>query len=108
MSFNERVYEIVAKIPYGMVMNYGQIASVAGSPRCARMVGYALHALKSGTNLPWHRVVFKDGSLADFGDDNLQYKLLKAEKVSFNRDKKVDMAKHNWDAAEILVEKVFL
>ena len=42
--FNERVYKEVMKIPRGKVATYGQIAALAGKPRNARAVGYALHA----------------------------------------------------------------
>ena len=39
----ERIYEVVKKIPRGRVASYGQIAALAGNPRWARVVGYALH-----------------------------------------------------------------
>ena len=47
MNFFEIVYEVVGTIPYGHVMSYGQVARLAGNPRMARQVGWALHALKS-------------------------------------------------------------
>ena len=43
MSFYDRVYEAVCRIPKGKVATYGQIAMLAGSPRASRVVGYALH-----------------------------------------------------------------
>ena len=43
-GFFERVYEVVEQIPEGMVATYGQVALLAGRPRSARYVGYALHA----------------------------------------------------------------
>ena len=43
MNTFERIYEIVKQIPGGKVATYGQIASLAGNPRLARVVGYALH-----------------------------------------------------------------
>ena len=43
-SFFERVYEVVEQIPEGMVATYGQVALLAGRPRSARYVGYALHS----------------------------------------------------------------
>ena len=42
-GFFERVYEVVEQIPEGMVATYGQVALLAGRPRSARYVGYALH-----------------------------------------------------------------
>ena len=42
--FNQRVYEVVRRIPKGKVATYGQVAALAGAPRNARFVGYALHS----------------------------------------------------------------
>ena len=43
MTFYERIYEAVQQIPRGRVSTYGQIALLAGNPRAARAVGWALH-----------------------------------------------------------------
>ncbi|MDR1693619.1 MAG: MGMT family protein [Lactobacillaceae bacterium] len=102
-TFNQKVYDIVKRIPLGMVMNYGQIARLAGNSMASRAVGYALHNLPDPETTPWHRVVFKDGSLPKLWHE-MQYKLLKDEKVSFTRDRKVKMEKHGWDAFEIEME----
>ena len=94
-SFNEQVYDVVARIPAGRVATFGQIARMIGRPRMARFVGYASNN-KSSWHLPWHRVVFKDGSLcAGFFDE--QYKSLRAEGVKFNKDKTVKMDEYQWD-----------
>lgn len=84
--FNSRVYEIVCTIPQGFVATYGQVAALAGNPRNARFVGFALHANPQPGVIPCHRVVFKDGSLAPgfaFGGPEKQRALLEAEGVSF-------------------------
>lgn len=94
-SFNESVYEIVAKIPAGRVATFGQIARMIGRPRMARFVGYASNNQKSW-HLPWHRVVFKDGTLCSEKFFDMAYKALKAEGVKFTRDKKVIMEKYQW------------
>ena len=52
-NFFEKVYEVVKKIPEGKVTSYGAIASYLGSPRSARMVGWALN--KSNNSYPAHR-----------------------------------------------------
>lgn len=68
-------------------MNYGKVAELAGNPRMARQVGWALHALKPGHNVPWQRVVTKEGRVsprADMGGANLQKLLLESEGVIFN------------------------
>lgn len=62
--FNKRVYEVVRRIPKGKVATYGQVAVLAGAPRNARFVGYALHSNPEPGVIPCHRVVFRDGSLA--------------------------------------------
>ena len=94
-TFNEQVYDVVARIPYGRVATFGQIAQMIGRPRCARFVGYASNN-KDYWHLPWHRVVFKDGTLNP-GMPNVQYKALRAEGVKFNRDKSVIMGLFQWN-----------
>lgn len=61
-QFKEAVYKLVAKIPEGRVMTYGQVASLCGSPRSAIIVGQIAHF--GPEDLPWQRVVMKDGGLA--------------------------------------------
>ena len=61
-NFREQVYAYVAEIPPGRVMTYGQLAALAGHPRAARIVGGIAHF--GPENLPWHRVVNKQGRLA--------------------------------------------
>lgn len=61
-EFKARVEELVGQIPSGRVMTYGQIAVLCGSPRAARIVGGIAHF--GDPNLPWQRVVMKDGGLA--------------------------------------------
>lgn len=60
--FKENVEILVAQIPNGRVMTYGQLAALAGSPLASRIVGGIAHF--SDDNLPWHRVVNKKGGLA--------------------------------------------
>jgi methylated-DNA-protein-cysteine methyltransferase-like protein len=60
--FREKVEALVARIPVGRVMTYGQLATLAGSPLAARIVGGIAHF--GDTTLPWQRVVNKQGGLA--------------------------------------------
>lgn len=60
--FALEVYDLVAKIPKGRIMTYGQIAALCGSPRSARIVGQIAHW--GPLELPWQRVVNKNGGLA--------------------------------------------
>lgn len=62
-DFRAQVYELVAQIPAGRVMTYGQIAALCGRPRAARIVGGIAHF--GDLDLPWQRVVKKDGGLAE-------------------------------------------
>ena len=85
-GFNARVYEVVRRIPRGEVATYGQVAALAGAPRNARFVGFALHANPEPGAIPCHRVVFRDGSLAPgfaFGGPERQRRLLEDEGVRF-------------------------
>lgn len=61
-DFRERVESIVAQIPKGRVMTYGQLAALCGNPQAARIVGGIAHF--GDPNLPWQRVVNKKGGLA--------------------------------------------
>ena len=94
-TFNEQVYDTVARIPYGRVATFGQIAQMIGRPKCARFVGYASNN-KDYWHLPWHRVVFKDGVLNP-GMPDVQYRKLKAEGVKFNPDKTDVMTEFQWN-----------
>jgi len=82
----DKFYEIVKRIPRGKVMTYGQVAALAGFPRCARQVGFALHRNPCSKTIPCHRVVFKDGSLSPafaFGGERKQRELLEQEGIVF-------------------------
>lgn len=78
---------------------------LAGSPHAVRAVGYALHQARAEDNVPWQRVVYKDGGMA-FADAG-QRVLLAAEGTVFTDEGKVDMAVCGWDAAEIEAELFF-
>ena len=85
-TVNARVYAVFKRIPRGSVATYGQVAALAGAPRNARAVGYALHANPEPGVIPCHRVVFRDGSLAPgfaFGGPQEQRALLEGEGVIF-------------------------
>lgn len=94
----EAIYDIIEQIPRGKVASYGQIAGLAGNQRWARVVGYALHALPHESNIPWHRVVKKNGEViggSESSGGKLQTELLKGEGVGFV-DGHVDMEQYQW------------
>jgi methylated-DNA-protein-cysteine methyltransferase-like protein len=61
-NFRERVEALVSEIPEGRVMTYGQLAALCGNARAARIVGGIAHF--GDPDLPWQRVVNKQGGLA--------------------------------------------
>lgn len=88
-SFFQRVYAVVAQIPYGTAVSYGDIARVIGAPGKARYVGYAMRHCPE--HLPWHRVVRADGSIAGGAFAPLRETLLRREGVPFLDDGRVDL-----------------
>lgn len=100
MNTFEKIYEQVKKIPEGKVASYAQIALLAGNPRWSRVVGYALHVNPEPGIIPCHRVVKKDGRVAEgfaFGGENVQRDLLISEGVTFIDNVRVDMKKCQWE-----------
>ena len=99
-SSYQRIYTVVNMIPKGHVATYGQVAELAGLPRQARLVGYALNMLPKGTRIPWHRVINAQGKVSlrieGEGSDNRQIRLLKREKVRFNQQGFVDLKVFRW------------
>lgn len=107
-EFTKRIYEVVQQIPRGCVASYGQVAALAGNPRGARGVGFALHRNPRPGEIPCHRVVFRDGSLCSgfaFGGEGAQRALLAAEDVAFLPDGRVDLQKCAWLGAPRAREK---
>jgi methylated-DNA-protein-cysteine methyltransferase-like protein len=95
-AFNKRVWAIVAKLPPGQVISYGQLAILAGRPGAPRLAGRAMREAPEG--LPCHRVVRSDGSLspADMFH-GLQRQMLEQEGVCFLKSGRVDMARSGVD-----------
>ncbi|MBN6886839.1 methylated-DNA-protein-cysteine methyltransferase related protein [Cytobacillus horneckiae] len=96
--FTARVIEAIKHIPPGTVMTYGQIARIAGSPRAARQVARVLHSMSRNYQLPWHRVVNKDGKimLSDPDQANMQQYLLESEGILFLQKGIVELAKYQY------------
>lgn len=98
-DFRVRVCALVAQIPRGRVMTYGQIAALCGSPRAARIVGGIAHW--GDQSLPWQRVVKADGSLAEGFPGGVagHRAALEPEGVSFSGDR-VRIGLHRWSPDE--------
>ena len=94
-----RIYRVVRRVPRGRVATYGQVADLAGLPGHARQVGYALHGLQSGNDVPWHRVINARGEISRRsvpGPELTQRMLLEREGVRLDRRGRVDLARFSW------------
>jgi methylated-DNA-protein-cysteine methyltransferase related protein len=99
-NFYAAVYRLVAQIPRGRVATYGRIARWLGHPSAARAVGYALHALPTGSEVPWQRVINAAGRVSSRCDrhyEAIQRALLEAEGVTFDTYGNVDLQRFGWD-----------
>ncbi|MEO4045822.1 MGMT family protein [Pseudomonas sp. CAU 1711] len=96
------LYQVLAEVPEGKVISYGELAALAGLGRAARWVGRTLSQLPEDTRLPWHRVLGAGGRLSlpagsPSGDE--QRARLRAEGLSI-RNERVDMRRHGWRPME--------
>jgi len=92
-------YDVVRRIPAGKVATYGQVARLAGMPRCARTVGYAMAGCRD-PQIPCHRVVDRFGGTKPCFDTfapGTQRALLEAEGVIFRADGTVDLEQSLWN-----------
>ena len=97
-SVFEKIYEVVKQIPRGKVATYGQIALLAGNPRWARVVGYALHVNPDPDTIPCYRVVNREGRVSPafaFGGENMQILMLEGDGIEVT-DGKVDLSVCQW------------
>ena len=98
MTVFEKIYEVVCSIPEGKVATYGQVAMLAGNPRWARVVGYALHVNPYPGIIPCHRVVNREGGVAPgfaFGGEGIQRQLLESEGIVFEPNGRIDLEKYS-------------
>lgn len=93
----QRIYALVARVPPGKVVTYGQLALALGMPHGARVVGWAMRSCPQG--VPWHRVVNSRGEtgVRDPLGSRLQRSLLEDEGVEFGLGNKIDLALYTWD-----------
>ncbi len=104
MNFYDKVYTCVKNIPRGKVATYGQIAGLIGSPRGARMVGWAMHAMDGGRleEIPWQRVINREGRISTTCEEHTadeQARLLKTdgvEVITKNNNYWIDLNRFLW------------
>lgn len=97
MTVFEKIYEVVMTIPEGRVATYGQVAALAGNPRWARVVGYALHNNPQPGVIPCHRVLNRQGRTAAafaFGGGDVQRQMLENEGIVFEKDGTVNLERY--------------
>lgn len=101
-SILQRVYDLVRQIPAGRVMSYGQVGDTVVPPLSARVVGRIMY--HASEDVPWWRVVGKDGDLLIIKRDpqmaRLQRHLLAQEGVVFHEDGRVNMDICRWQPDE--------
>lgn len=105
-GFFDRVYEVVALIPYGRVTSYGAIAAFLGSKGSSRMVGWAMNQSHvSDQAIPAHRVVNRNGLLtgkAHFGGQDVMKQLLEQEGLLVENDRILNFRERFWDPSREL------
>ncbi|BDG04550.1 hypothetical protein AMOR_35460 [Anaeromyxobacter oryzae] len=99
-------YRVVRRIPRGQVATYGEVALLAGKPRAARQVGYALAALRGAKHdIPWQRVLGTRPrghaaiSILDPMGAAVQRDLLETEGVAFDERGLVALDRFGWSRA---------
>ncbi len=89
-AWMKNVWQVVAGIPRGHVLTYGDVARLAGRKGWARRVGRALHRAPQRMKLPWHRVINAQGKIS-FPADSSAYReqrhLLEREGVKFQGER---------------------
>lgn len=79
MTFRDKVFAVVKKIPKGKILTYKEVARLVNSPKSYRAVGNVLHT-NFDKNIPCHRVIRSDGITGGYNRGNSRkLKLLKEE-----------------------------
>lgn len=95
------VWQVVAGIPRGHVLTYGEVARLAGMSRAARRVSMAMRRAPRGMKLPWHRVINAQGKISfptDSSGYQRQKELLEQEGVVFMNGK-IDLERFGYQGA---------
>ncbi len=107
-EFTQRALKIIAGIPAGHVMTYGQIAALAGSPRAARQIVRILHSMSKKHKLPWHRVINAQGKigLQDLDSFTLQKMALECEGIVVSAAGEIELERYQFHP-QVVDEPVF-
>lgn len=91
VNFNEKVWNMIRKIPMGNVATYGQIARSLKNPEASRAVGNACNKNPDSPNTPCHRVISGNGKLGGFASGSKKkIRLLLSEGIKVNNNKIID------------------
>ena len=108
-ALTRRIYAVVAKIPRGHILSYGDVAALAGRPRAPRAVGAALSSLPDDLDIPWWRVVNGAGRISTseiHHTAQVQRALLEDEGVAFSKGGHIDWDRFGWSADDELINGV--
>lgn len=97
-EFTQRALKIIAHIPVGHVMTYGQIAALAGSPRAARQIVRILHSMSRKHQLPWHRVINAKGKIGLQDEESMMVQKLALERegVAVSDEGEIDLVRYQY------------
>lgn len=102
-KLEKQILDIVNAIPFGKVTTYGEIAEVIGMKSSARIVGWILNANRDKMEIPFHRVVNRNGELTGklhFATPTLMKELLISEGITFIGEA-VNMSVHLWKPKKV-------
>jgi methylated-DNA-protein-cysteine methyltransferase-like protein len=92
-----QIMAVIQRIPRGCVSTYGHVATMAGLPGRARLVGTVLRSSPLAEDLPWHRVVNAGGRLSTVGQAaRLQRQRLIADGVEVDERGRIDLSTRLW------------
>ena len=97
-GYRARVFEIVQRIPEGLVMTYGQIAEMLGEGYTARTVGFVMHAADEETT-PWQRVINSQAACSTgrvILPPDKQQRMLESEGIVFDKRGRCDLNRYRW------------
>ena len=95
------IYLVVQQVPQGRVTTYGQVAEIVGHGVDARIVGYTMAGLPAGSDVPWQRVINRQGKISLTGrSGEAQRQILEAEGVEFDEQGRIDFNRFGWEGPE--------
>ncbi len=102
--FTQNLIALIKSIPKGCVCTYGTLSKAAGNPKGARQVARVLHTFSEKENLPWHRVVNREGkiSLKPHEGYEIQQQLLETEGIIFDENNTIDLKRFLWTPTLLL------